>query len=244
MPNFQVSITNPITNAPDTLIAAGVLTVQDHSNYLTSDEAGHLKAHFADFYKVLITLPNGDEVLYSSLGDGNYSVTLPSAGDPSVAYTYVTGDGQYFATIYTLPTYQAGVAYVYSTSNPVYVYSATKIYKNIQTGTGQTPASSPTYWTEITDIDLLPSKYRLVQRIIIDADSRRYYARKIYNANVLNQLVGNNWEKLLRDPEFIIAVMMFIDINAIPTLLDNSRFVEIDTTINHLKQLASTGEVL
>ena len=240
---FQLSITDPVTSLPDITVSSGVLSIQDHSNYTTSDEVGHLKADFATFYKMLITLPSGEIYLYSSIADGDATITTPSAGDPSVDYVYPGGDGTYFVTLYALPNYGAGVSYVYSTSNPVYVYHTDgKIYKCIKSGTGQ--IADVTYWVEETDIELLPVKYRLNQRVIIYSDSKAYYARKIYQANCVNNLIGNSWENLLKDPDFIIAIEMFIGINSIPVLLAAGRFAEIDTTINYLKQLSSVGEVL
>jgi hypothetical protein len=243
MASFQVSLTSPITDLPDITIASGVATIVDHSNYDESvPEAGHARADFKDFYKMLITLPTGAVYLYSSIGDGDASITTPDAGDPQAAYTYLTGDGQYFVTIYTLPTYSAIASY-YLPTVP-YVYDSGVIYKCIQSGTGQTPASSPTYWEVVTDIDLLPSKYRLEQRTVIYADAKKMYARRVYNANVLNGKIGENWEKLFKDPDFIVAVEALIGISAIPVCLEASRFTEIDSTINFLKQLASAGEVL
>lgn len=245
MPNFSLSITDPVTSLPDITVSSGVLSIQDNSNYSTSDEAGHLKADFATFYKLLITLPSGEEYLYSSIADGDATITTPSVSDPSADYTYPDGDGTYFVTIYALPNYAGATAYVYSTSNPVYVYHTDgKIYKNIQTTGGVDHIADVLYWTEVTDIELLPSKYRLNQRVIIYADSKAYYARKIYNACIVNGLVGENWEKLFKDPDVITSVRMFIGINAIPVLLAASKFTEIDTTINFLKQIGSTGEVL
>jgi len=241
--NFQISLTSPITDLPDITIVSGVATIVDHSNYGESvPEAGHARADFKDFYKMLITLPTGAEYLYSSIGDGDAVITTPDAGDPEVDYTYLSGDGQYFVTIYVLPTYKPEAPY-YLPTIP-YVYNSGIIYKCIQSGTGQTPATSPTYWEVVTDIDLLPSKYRLEQRTVIYADVKKFYARKIYNAAVLNAKVGDNWEKLFKDPDFITAVKFFVGINAIPVEMEASRFTEIDTTINHLKSLASAGEVL
>jgi hypothetical protein len=243
MASFQVSLTDPITDAPDIIISSGVMTITDHSNYAESvPEAGHARSDFSDFYKVLITLPTGAAYLFSSLGDGDAIITTPSAGDPVIDYTYLLGDGQYFVTIYTLPTYSPSAPYVLSTAP--YVYSAGVVYKCIQSGTGQTPASSPAYWTAVASIDSLPAKYRLEQRTVIYADAKRFYARKIYTASVVNGKVGDNFEKVIRDPDVILALEALIDINAIPVLLETSRFAEIDTVINHLKQLASVGEVL
>jgi hypothetical protein len=243
MASFQVTLVNPATDQPDITISSGVVTIQDHSNYGESvPEAGHTRADFKDFYKVLITLPTGAEYLFSSLGDGDEIASTPSLGDPEVDYTYLNGDGQYFVTIYTLPTYDPSAAYVITTTP--YVYYATKVYQCIQSGTGQQPDTSTAYWTEVTDMDLLPSKYRVEQRTVIYVDAKKFFARKIYTACVVNGKVGDNWEKVIRDPDAILAIEALLDISAIPVMLEASRFTEIDTVINHLKQLASVGEVL
>jgi len=242
MANFQLSLTDPVTEQPDITISSGHLLLVDHSNYATSNEAGHELTDFVGFYKVLITSPSGSEVLYSSIGDGDEVVSVPSAGNPEVDNIYVGGDGQYFVTVYAVPTYDAVETYVYSTTNPVYVYDNEKIYMCIQTGYGRMGNAS--YWTEVTDIDTLPSKYRLNLRVVIYADSKRAYARRIYNANCVNNLIGENWEKLLRDIEFIAAVKLFVGINTIPVLIEASRFNDIDITINNMKQISATYETL
>jgi len=243
MASFQVSLTDPLTDLPDITIASGEMTVVDHSNYGESvPEAGHTRADFKDFYKILITTPTGDEVLYSALGDGDETVPTPDAGDPEINYTYLNGDGQYFVTVYTLPTYNASAIYYLPTAP--YVWYSDKIYKCLIGGAGNTPSSNPTYWEEVTDLDDLPSKYRLEQRTVVYVDAKKAYARKVYNANVLNNLIGANWEKLVKDPDWIAAMELLVAISAIPVLLEASRFDEIDTTINNTKQLASVGEVL
>ena len=238
MSDFQISLVDPTTGSLDISTSSGVLSIQDHSNYDTNTEAGHARSDFTDFFKVMITLPSGNTLLYSSLGGG---ISTPSAGDPSVDYTYPSGDGQYWVTVYTLPTYNAGVAYLFSTA-PI-VYYLGHMWKALQDSTGSTPVEGAD-WTEVVSIDDLPDKYRLAQRAVIYADSKKYYARRLYDANCVNNIIGDNWEKLTRDPDFIAAVEMFISINAIPVLMTYSRWTEIDTNINLMKQIASKGEVL
>jgi hypothetical protein len=177
--------------------------------------------------------------LYTTLGDGEAVIAAPSAGstgDPHVDYTYLSGDGQYWVTIYTVPTYSAIANYLLATAP--YVYYNSTIWKALQNASGQTPVEGA-YWTEVTDIDLLPAKYRLAQRIVVYAEAKRCYARRIYNTNAINNLIGSNWEKLLKDPEFIHAIQLFISINSIPVLMAADRWTEVDTNINLCKQIAS-----
>jgi len=241
MADFALSLINPTTGVEDITVASDILSIVDHSNYDTNAEAGHARSDFSDFFKILITLPDADSVLYSSIGDGDEVVTTPSAGDPEIDYPYSSGDGQYLITVYSVPTYNAAAPYLLETAP--YVYYNTSIWQLIQDATSQEPAENA-YWTEVADIDLLPAKYRVAQKIAIYADEKKYWARKIYQANCVNNKIGDNWEKLLRDPDFIAAVELFIGINSIPVLMAIGRYDEVDITINRGKQICSAGEVL
>ena len=233
MSDFQVSITDPITSEPDITIADNVITIEDNSNYADGTEAGHDRSDFADFYKLILTFPSGDIYTYSSLGDGDESIDTPDAGDPDIAYTYDTGDGQYFVTIYVVPTYNASAAYLI-TKTP-YVYYNSKIWKLKQNATGQTPAEG-VYWTEVEETDL-PSKYTLTQRFVITDDAMKGFARRVYNANCVNLKIGDNWETLFRDPEYIDAVRIYLGLAAIPIQLAGSLYDDIDNTLNMIRTL-------
>lgn len=240
MAQFALSLIDPITGAADISVSGGVISISDHSNYDdVSPEAAHARSNFSDFYKVKIVEPNLAEYLFSSIGDGNEVVITPSAGsagDPSVDYEYAAGDGQYWIYIYAVPTYSVGASYSMATFPCVY-YNA-KIWKALQNSSGQVPVEGA-YWTEVTDLDELSAKYRLAQRIVVYAEAKRCYARRIYNANAINNKIGANWEKLLSDPEYIDATRLFIAINAIPVLMAADRWTEVDTNINFCKQIAS-----
>jgi hypothetical protein len=242
MANFLLSLTNPVTGLPDITVENGVVTVVDHSNYGDGTEAGHARANFTDFYKMKFTLPNGQTYLFSSKypADGNAIAGVPSAGNPTIAYTYNTGDGQYWIHVYTAPTYSSGASYL--VANTPYVWYSSKYWKALQNTAGNTPVEG-VYWTEITDIDTLPNKYRIAQRVVIYSDAKRTYARRIYNANVINNRIGENWEQLLKDPEYIAACRLFIAINSIPVSMASDNWTAVDATINFTKQVSSLYEV-
>ena len=241
---FNVSIINPVTGLSDASTSNGILTIVDHSNYdEVTPEAGHARSDFSDFYKLKIVLPTDVEYLYSSVGDGDEDIITPSegaAGDPHVHYTYPAGDGVYWLIIYTVPTYNAGVSYLFSTAP--YVWYNSKFWQCLQNSTGQTPAEGA-YWHEITDIDDLTTKYRLAERIVIYAEAKRTYARRVYNANVLNKKIGENWEKLLKDADFIDAMRLFLAINAIPIEMAADDWTGVSTSVNFTKDVASKYEI-
>lgn len=240
MANFQVSLTDPATGDVDISIANDILSVVDHSNYGESvPEAGHERSDFSDFYKVIIGLPDGGEYVFSSLGDGDEAIDPPDDGDPEVDYAYTTGDGQYWIKVYVVPTYNSGASYLIATTP--YVYYDGKIWRVKINSSGVTPVEGANY-TEITDIDDLPSKYRLAQRIVVYQQGKRTWARRLYNANVVNNRIGENWEQLLRDPEFIDSVRLSISIASIPVLMAADMWDKVDTNINQLKQISSKYE--
>jgi hypothetical protein len=240
MANFALSLINPITTLPDITVAANVMSIVDHSNYGDGTEAGHARVNFASFYKVKIVTPSGSVYWFSSLGDGDAAVVAPSAGNPTVEYSYSTGDGQYWVTVYALPNYSAGANY--QVANTPHVWYGDKVWKCLRNTIGNAPVAGLD-WEEVPSIDSLPAKYRVAQRVVVYADAKRTYARRIFNANTVNNRIGENWEKLLRDPEYIDAVRLFIAINSIPVSMAAANWTAVDTSINFTKQIASKYEV-
>jgi hypothetical protein len=248
MPNFAVTLTDPVTALPDITVAAGVLAIHDNSNYATSSEVGHLQANFDAYYKIKITNPAGTEYVFSALtGDltadavlSKPSVTIPTGTN----YTYQGGDGRYLIAVIAVPTWSSGSSYLLT--NTPFVYHSGVLYECIHdTGASVTaPAADATNWRVLSDEDDLPAKYRCALDSVIYGDAKKCYARRIYNVVVANNRIGDNFEKLLSDPEFMDAVRLFIAINALPVLMAADRWSEADLTINFTKLIAAKHETL
>ena len=248
MANFLLSLTDPITLLTDVTVTAGILNIHDNSNYATSTEVGHLQSNFDDFYKIKIINPAGTEYLFSAitadpLADAvlaKPSVTLPTG----TAWTYGGGDGQYWIILYAVPTWSSGTSYLLT--NTPFVYYLGVLYECIHdTGASVTlPAVDTTNWRVLSDEDDLPVKYRIALQTVIYEGAKSAYARRIYNANCVNNKMGNNWEKMLYDKDFVAAIQLFVSINSLPVLMAESRFSEVDLNINLTKQIASETEVL
>lgn len=145
MAQFALSLINPVTGAADIQVSGGVISISDHSNYDDiSPEVAHARSNFSDFYKIKIVEPNLADYWFSSIGDGDEVVITPSAGaagDPSIDYTYAAGDGQYWIYVYAVPTYSVGASYSIATFPCVY-YNG-KIWKALQSSSGQVPVEGP-----------------------------------------------------------------------------------------------------
>jgi len=242
MANFQVTITNPVTESVDITDSNDILTIVDHSNYDdAAPEAGHNQADFDEFRKIRITLPSGTTYLFSSLYPTDGDITLPVPAGAvlpmSTAYAYNTGDGKYIIELFVLPTW--GSAYSYLIATAPYVYHVDKLYKALQDSTNQNPTTETTYWAEVLTMDELSAKYYLTQNITIISDMQEVWARLTYIANCVNNKIGCRWEVLFQDEAWIDAVRLCQIQESIPVLMKVDAWDEIESNINLSKILAA-----
>jgi hypothetical protein len=217
----------------------GIITIKDHSNYDdASPEAGHEQTDFSEYRKIKIEAPGAFTYWMSSLGDGDFSIVVPSAASLPITDTFdysLIGDGVYGFTLYSIPTYDNSEAYLLSTTP--YVYSGLKIYKCLQNSTGNPPASSPTYWQEITDAETLPEKYRKRERVAITCQLKDCYAQLIYSAicDVMN--LDCNIDKYWKLSNWLKANQLLNIIEAVPELVEGGAFSQAEQAIDFGKTL-------
>lgn len=242
--NFQISITNPTTGLIDISDQNDILTIVDHSNYDDgTPEAGHNQADFSDYRRLKIVLPSGTTYLLSSLypveGDATLEVPSGETLPISTSYAYVTGDGTYVITLYTLPTWGSGYSYLVATAPYVYYDVDGKVYKCLQNSTNNIPSSSPTYWEEVTSVDSLSAKYLLSKTIVITSDMKEVWARLVYTANCVNAKIGCRFEDLIRDPAWVDSVKLCLIQDSIPVLMKVDAWDQILLNINASKVIAA-----
>jgi len=242
MSAFQISITNPVTEAVDITDSNDVLTIVDHSNYDdAAPEAGHSQADFDAFRKMRITLPSGTEYLFSSYypDEGDITLAVPAGAvlPMSTEYAYTTGDGKYIIELFALPTWGGGYSYLVATTP--YVVYLTKVYKALQNSTDKNPVTETTYWEEVPDMDDVVAKYHLTQNITIISDAQEVWARLVYISNCVNNKIGCRWEQLFRDSMWIDSVRLCQIMESIPVLMKVDAWIEIESNINLSKILAA-----
>jgi hypothetical protein len=119
------------------------------------------------------------------VGTKTWTLDITSSGSD-------TDDGWYKFYLLVAPIYGAGTAY---TVNQM-VSSANILYKCIQAGTGQTPVSSPTYWTAVNMADTVAN----LEAILDNQDTYSIYTgytndlmienTEIYYANQVAEAAG------------------------------------------------------
>lgn len=142
--------------------AAGtILSIRDHSNYLTNTESeGHDLTDFTDYRRLYITILNGTEVDLNEL-----SAILPpydgSAANSNVITYDIAQDDVYELRFVTVPTWSAGTYTI-----DMCVYSGAVLFR-ASTTTTETPSSSATDWDVVTESGLA-SAYFEESTIAID----------------------------------------------------------------------------
>ena len=236
MANFSINLVNPDTLAVDIVNDGGVLVITDHSNYDDlAPEAGHEQSDFDLFYKVIIERPDYTSYIFSSIGDGDEAITVPADAAElplELRYTYPTGDGIYYITIQAVPTWNETAEYLAETE-PV-VYFAGKFWQALQDSTGIMPSPTAEQWNEIEE---LTSKYSHRTRIVITRDMQILFARKLYNALIVNSKVKCRWDDLVRDRDYIDAMRLSLALSGIPVLMEYQNWIEVEKTVNYTKSI-------
>lgn len=234
MANFGLSFIDPLTGQPDITANGSTITIIDHSNYDTNTEDGHAVDQFVDFYKINITNPDGSTYLFSSLGDGDASLTVPAVSTRpiSTVYTYTTGDGVYNICMYVVPTWIKTARYDIGDC----VYYGNGLYICILGSAGNRPDITASEWTSIASIDNLPSKYRICQSIAVTCAAQSCYASAVANAMCAIEGLACNSD-LCSNASFLKAAQLMMIIDNITILANQQNWVAVAHLINFAKSL-------
>ncbi len=222
-----------ITNYNGTTKVATLSTgTTDSTSVFQIGEPGHLQSYFADFRKVLIENSVMGDYLFSSIGDGD-ATTLPAATASlpiTDTYAYTSGDGIYTITLYTLPTWDALVAYLQVRN--VYVYYNGVYYQLLKDDTGTTPGTDATVWAVVSDIDDLPAKYRRQVKIAVLCDIRLCWSNFVLAADQRNKCTVCNNEIWMRNVDVQKAFKLKMILDAVDVLMYQGLYDDAQTSIN------------
>lgn len=239
MANFGISVIGS-NSLPDIEANGSTITVIDHSNYDTNTESGHTQADFSSYYKIKFLNPDGTTYVFSSVGDGDASLTVPASCvlPITTVYTYTTGDGVYALYMYSVPTYNNAASYSVDSD---YVYYNGSIYKCIQVTAGGNDPTDTTYWEVITDIDDLPTKYRIYQRFAVICDIQQCFMTKVHLAYCAVEGIGCNNE-LCKNEDFLTAAELQMVISQVPILVDRNDWAGVSHVINFGSELCCCND--
>lgn len=241
MPNFAASLTDGSGNVA--LSADGTnITIGDYSNYIASTQAGHAQARFNTFKRVIVENPDASTYQYSTLGDGDETIAVPStysATPVSHIYNYQdngNGDGVYKITLRTAPTYVKGTTY--GNGDCVYYDTVDAFYQSTASGNTFDPASVGSPWTEITE-ENLPATYQVYERIAIVCDLKDCYADLLVSANCVELHTNCDDVELCENDTFRAAVRLSMILESVEILADNEDWVQAEENINSGKVICS-----
>jgi len=228
MADFGVSILDSSLEI-DITVTTGTVAVIDHSNYDDDTEAGHYQANFSNYKKLLFTDANGTTYLYSTLGDGDALITVPSLETLPITTNYTSdGDGVYTLALSAVPTWDSGVAYLLSAGH--HVYYGGLLYKALQNSTNKQPDTETTYWEAVLDA-ALPAKYRLEQKFAVYCAMIVCFERSTYEAvdAIFCSTCSTN---ICGDARFQKAIKLMIELYSLQVLINNSEWDRVTAVIN------------
>ena len=226
MSTFAVSIYD--NNVADISISASVVAVNDRSNYDTSTESGHLQANFSDYKKIKIVTPANQVYLFSTLAGGDVLIDTPDGATLPIETLYTSvGDGVYTLYLIAVPTWSSAASYTVLAGH--YVWYDEKLYQAILDSTNQNPSTATTYWTEVTDDDL-PVKYRLEQKFVVTCDLEICYQKMGYAVSCLIDV--NCPPDLCKSTLYNQWSQLDIILEHIQTLVDNQEWDKVQDMVN------------
>lgn len=231
MAQFQASITSANSSNGQYLVGT------DTSNYDTNTEAGHARIDFADFQMVVVTDNTGVTYIFATVGaEATYSFTadveiIPPYGASTNEFNYpvpqTIGDGVYVWNNIVIPNYDPAVTYQ---ANDDYVFRNNVVFKCIQTGSGHTPNSSPTYWEVVDSYVDIPSKYNAQLTTYRIYDEQNTY-------NTLAQNIQCDSCSNCCDEDTVKATKLLHNINAITSSALFENWTQVAWLIQIGKQL-------
>lgn len=234
MADFQASFTDP-TLGVQVYGQADVVYATDSSNYTTNSEDGHALADFTLYRRLKLLMPDATERIFSSVPATGEVAFDPAATASTFLSTFDTadfGDWHYTVTLYSVPTYDAAVAY--ATGDCVYV-NGSGLYKALQATTGNAPAASPTYWLPITDPDDLSSKYIAIQQWSVTYDIEVGWMRTVAEAN--RDTTGRDLKLLPNNLKFLTALKLNMLLDAVGDLTEVSDWTGVELCISQAKEI-------
>lgn len=173
MADFQASLTDPTTGVVSLQESqCENLTFTDHSNYVSSTEAGHLQADFDEYLRITVEHHDGSSYLFSALGTDTPDevIDAPSAQSPPTNYStsLFSDDGVYTVTLCAIPSHDGETTY--SIDDTVYDSDTGKIYRSLISSNNNSLTDTAS-WEVITESQV-GDKYCVTERILVRCNSK------------------------------------------------------------------------
>ena len=232
MADFQASFLNS-DGEVDVYSEAGVIFINDHSNYTTNSEDGHALADFSTFRRIQVTMPDATTKVLSSVTEEGAILIDPAATalslEDQVDHSEY-GDWEYEAVLQTVPTYDASVTYAAGDC----VYFVDALYKALKTTIGETPVDTPLSWEEI-EVDEIPSKYYATIRWAVTYDTEIGWMRLVSEAN--RDTTGKDLKLLPNNLKFLSSLKLNLLLDAIGNLTEVRDWVGVHLCISQAKEI-------
>ncbi len=129
-----------------------ILSMRDHSNYLTNTDVGHAETDFSGYRRLYLTPLNGTPIDLNEISAILPHYTAPAANSDVITYSSIGSDDVYELTLITVPAWNNAITYI----TDMCVYYQGYIYKaNITTTPGIAPPAGVEWAAISTPFNLI-----------------------------------------------------------------------------------------
>lgn len=222
------------------------LTIEDNSLYANNNQPGHDITDFSDYRRIVITRPNGTQYIMSSISatDVDEIIAAPSSGNNTINYSFIDDtdeDGLYDIRICSFPTWRDTANYTLIAS-PVIVYHDGTLYQLKQTGTGQQPDLSPTYWEEYTldsSVEFTTNYCYIAKIAVLCFNMLKCYETLVHDAFCVMDTNFCNDDVLCKNKKFLNAMKMRVLLDAVQYSMSRRQWNEVEKQFNLMRQLCN-----
>ena len=212
-----------------------ILSIKDHSNYITNTDAGHAESDFKDFRRFFITQLGGSKISLNDLTAINphFDSANNKAFSDVVTFNQIAKDDIYDLELITVPTWNPLVSYSADKS----VFLSPKLYTSNKTTTiGESPDGAGAADWDVTNEAGLSSIYRSINnQIATTFNLRTCRDKEVFNFHCNFKALCA--DEFCRDENSIKLFKIFLALEGVDISVELGEFVKAQDLLNEGNQL-------
>ena len=212
-----------------------ILSIKDHSNYITNTDPGHAESDFKDFRRFFITPLGGFKISLNDIQAINphFDTANNTAFSDVVTFNQIEKDDVYDLELITVPTWNPGISYIKDNC----VFLSGKLFKaNDTTTIGELPDGIGSVDWDLINEAGLTSVYRVTNnKIATTFNLRTCRDKEVFNFHCNFKALCA--DEFCRDENSIKLFKIFLALEGVDVAVELGEFVKAQDLLNEGNQL-------